>query len=454
MRPTKSLEEFTVAGRSIRPILMGIGLAAASASGWAYIGAPGVAYAYGLIELLSTPLAWIPGIFAVAFLAIPIYRRLSELFACKSVPEFIGNAHGKAFGLICLVAVIMSIQYLMFLTAQFKAAGLVLGSLLGISFNQAVIIAFMVLTIYAVLGGLRGALYTDIIQAGFMIFVCLSSLYLIYLLIGGPTKLLEEAAKLNPNYVFPSTGEPYAKSYALLWFLIYVAYMGFQFQPSFVQFYMSVRKPSYKDSALIATIAGLITLLTTYQVMGGLLGKVVLKPLEDPDKVMPVLWTTYLHPMITSLLLIGAWSAILSSQDAYLVATIAGMTTVLEHAFIKFKIAVSEKGKLLIARSIGLLIAITSMTWAITSPPPLLAILAIIGTTGLAAVLTGPLFVRLWWEGTKIGAYVSLLVTWPFYLICAYYEVLGWLELAVVGMIISGVLYISISLLDKRLRQK
>ncbi|MEM0057165.1 MAG: hypothetical protein QXH96_01640, partial [Candidatus Geothermarchaeota archaeon] len=188
--------------------------------------------------------------------------------------------------------------------------------------------------------------------------------------------------------------------------------------------------------------------------MGGLLGKVVLKPLEDPDKVMPVLWTTYLHPMITSLLLIGAWSAILSSQDAYLVATIAGMTTVLEHAFIKFKIAVSEKGKLLIARSIGLLIAITSMTWAITSPPPLLAILAIIGTTGLAAVLTGPLFVRLWWEGTKIGAYVSLLVTWPFYLICAYYEVLGWLELAVVGMIISGVLYISISLLDKRLRQK
>jgi len=449
MRRTVTREEFFTGGWRLNPYLFACSLAAASASGWAYIGGPGVGYSYGVVELLSTPIAWIPGIFLVVYFAVPYYKKWIAKYQATSIGDLMGYLHGDSNVLRALVAALIFIMYMMFITAQFKAAGAILSMMLGIPTLFAILVFMVITIIYVTQGGLRAVMYTDVASIIWMIATCFLSIYIIFAAVGGFGPLFERAAAIDPELVYPTSGVPYASTIPWTFVAITIAYTAFQFAPSFSQKYISVAEMPPTRRATVATIVSLLTLMTAFPVLVGLTARVVMPGLSDPDTALPEMFNRYLPEALMVFGALGIVNAIISSVDSYLIASCANFESALKPVWEKYK--VSDRTRFWTARALVLLLSLCSFIWVITKPPQLLVYLALIGSTGLAAVLTGPLFLRLFWKegGTRNGAVISIIVTYVIYIYLEYIYIFNWIENAVIGMALSVLLYVGISKLEK-----
>ena len=152
-----SNSDFMVAGRRLGPLLMAGTLAATEIGGGSSLGVVQNGMSgYGISS------AWYIITMGLAFVILTFLAPKFREATVKTVPEYFRRRYGKSAGLI--TAIIMLLPLVGLTAGQFIASAVILSTMLGISYKVAVIVVAIVVTIYAIMGGLWSVTLTDFIQ--------------------------------------------------------------------------------------------------------------------------------------------------------------------------------------------------------------------------------------------------------------------------------------------------
>ena len=160
----KSTKEFYVAGGGIGPIANGMATAADWMSAASFISMAGlIAFSgYGGSVFL---MGWTGGYVLLALLLAPYLRKFGKF----TVPEFIGerfySKQARVVAVICLI--LISVTYVI---GQMRGVGIVFSRFLETDIETGLFVGMAIVFFYAVLGGMKGITYTQIVQYVVLIF--------------------------------------------------------------------------------------------------------------------------------------------------------------------------------------------------------------------------------------------------------------------------------------------
>ncbi|MCZ2720638.1 cation acetate symporter [Marinomonas sp. 15G1-11] len=153
-----STKEFYVAGGGVHPVMNGMATAADWMSAASFISMAGLIAAGGYAN--STFLmGWTGGYVLLAMLLAPYLRKFGKF----TVPDFIGDRFYSPAARLVAVAclIIASVTYVI---GQMTGAGVAFSRFLEVSNDAGLMIAAIVVFLYAVLGGMKGITYTQVAQ--------------------------------------------------------------------------------------------------------------------------------------------------------------------------------------------------------------------------------------------------------------------------------------------------
>ncbi|WP_372956410.1 sodium:solute symporter family protein [Marinobacter sp.] len=153
-----STSDFYVAGGGVHPITNGAAIGADWMSAASFISMAGLIAAGGYAN--STFLmGWTGGYVLLAMLLAPYLRKFGKF----TVPEFIGDRfysrNARLVAVLCLI--VASVTYVI---GQMAGAGVAFSRFLEVDATTGLMIAAVVVFIYAVLGGMKGITYTQVAQ--------------------------------------------------------------------------------------------------------------------------------------------------------------------------------------------------------------------------------------------------------------------------------------------------
>lgn len=153
-----STKEFYVAGGGVNPVMNGMATAADWMSAASFISMAGIIAAGGYATS-SYLMGWTGGYVLLAMLLAPYLRKFGKF----TVPEFIGDRfyskNARFVAVACLI--IASVTYVI---GQMTGAGVAFSRFLEVESDTGLIIAGVVVFLYAVLGGMKGITYTQVAQ--------------------------------------------------------------------------------------------------------------------------------------------------------------------------------------------------------------------------------------------------------------------------------------------------
>jgi cation/acetate symporter len=158
----KETAGFYVAGQGIPPVANGAAVAADWMSAASFISMA------GLIAFLGSDgsvylMGWTGGYVLLALLLAPYLRKWGKF----TVPEFVGDRYAEYVRLIAAVAaIIVSFTYVV---GQMRGGGIVFSRFLNLEITGGVIVAAVIIFMYAVLGGMKGITWTQVAQYSVMI---------------------------------------------------------------------------------------------------------------------------------------------------------------------------------------------------------------------------------------------------------------------------------------------
>ena len=153
-----STKDFYVAGGGVHPITNGMAIGADWMSAASFISMAGLIAAGGYAN--STFLmGWTGGYVLLAMLLAPYLRKFGKF----TVPEFIGDRfYSKSARMVAVICLIVaSVTYVI---GQMAGAGVAFSRFLEVDATMGLIIAAVVVFVYAVLGGMKGITYTQVAQ--------------------------------------------------------------------------------------------------------------------------------------------------------------------------------------------------------------------------------------------------------------------------------------------------
>src|SRR6202142_1778241 len=157
-RFSKSGVDFFLAGREMTAWIAGLSFLAANLGSLELMGWAGAAYQYGI---LATHWYWIGAIPAMLFLAI-VMMPFYYISKTHSVPGFLQLRYGESAR--CLSAVSFAFMTVLMSGINMFAMALVMRVVLGGDLNFSIWVSSITVAIYVALGGLRSAIFNEVLQ--------------------------------------------------------------------------------------------------------------------------------------------------------------------------------------------------------------------------------------------------------------------------------------------------
>lgn len=285
----------------------------------ALVGFGGLCYMFGMQMLMvAAGNVWLGTWFVYRYLAWPT-RLWQRKLNSRTPAELLSKAYDCPF-LQRFLGLISSVLLVVYGSAVFKGAAVMLSGVLLVETNAALIILVCVVGISVLWGGLRGVLYTEALQ-GLVMIVGVGALLAATLKeVGGPLAGLEALAALPPSegadngFMALSSG----RAGLNIIFLVVVTSVGIWAQPQLIQRHFAL------GSAAEAKKTAPLAMLVLSVVVGGAyfasaLSRLILGgEISNPDTVMPTLVHMLLPALGQQIFALAIVSASLSTASALL----------------------------------------------------------------------------------------------------------------------------------------
>ena len=303
-------EDFLVAGRSLPLWLCTATLTATWMGAGTVIGAAGAAYEEGMLGVIADPF----GAALCLTIAGMFYVRTLRRMELLTIADFFQLRYNPWTGILSSVALLA--LYIGWTAVQFKAFGLVAGSLIDANPDVAIVVGAIIILIYTAAGGMWAVALTDAVQVVILLIGLAVILPLVISDVGGIDATLGQISAEKLRIVPAESTTNAWIEYLRAWLIIGIGSIATQdlMQRSFSARSEQVAKNSAYFAAILYLTFGMIP------VMLGLIGSQVLPGLEDPEMVVPELAAQHLHPVATVFFVGALLAAVMSSADSALLA--------------------------------------------------------------------------------------------------------------------------------------
>ncbi len=400
-RRTRSASDFFVAGAGVGLWTLAIAKMAATLSGFAFIGGPGLVYTIGIGAVFII----LPGALSNALGAWVLAKKmrlLGEARGLFTIPDAIGARYRSrlAQGLAASAVLIAVVGYI---ATNLLALGLVIDAIFGTGLSLGIVIGTAIILTYSVAGGILAGIYTDVFQGTVM---ALASAIVFYFAVksgGGMSQLSRTVMAADEAFMGPwgRIGPLAAMSF---FFVFGVGSLG---QPHVVHKFYMLRDPrQLKWYPLLMTIALAVTQLLYVGVgvaMKGLVSSGSMAPLASADQATPQFLLYHTPTLVAGLVFSGVAAAIMATVNSFMSVGAAALTHDLP-------IALGRKvgDELFWGRVSTVVLAMVAAGVALVSGT-LVAFLGIFGWGLFGATIVPALAIGLNWEGaTRAGAIASI----------------------------------------------
>ncbi len=163
----KSTGDFYVAGGNVHPVVNGMATAADWMSAASFISMAGLISFMGRDGSVYL-MGWTGGYVLLALLIAPYLRKFGRF----TVPDFVGDRYYSQAARIVAVVCTLFVSFT-YVAGQMRGVGIVFSRFLDVDIEVGVIIGMSIVFFYAVLGGMKGITYTQVVQYCVLMFAYL-----------------------------------------------------------------------------------------------------------------------------------------------------------------------------------------------------------------------------------------------------------------------------------------
>ena len=197
---TTGFSSFALGNRDMNPVVVGITLAASTASAATFIINPGFVYVDGFSAwfhmVIGTGIGFVTMLYVLSFQ----FRRIGAQNTALTIPDWIGKRYNsRPFALYFSILNLLSFAFVVLLVGGIS---IVMQSLLGISNATALVITLVFVTGYVFIGGTYAHVLTNLLQGTLMIGVTIVVLATcVIIALSEPASVIERLRDIDPNLV-------------------------------------------------------------------------------------------------------------------------------------------------------------------------------------------------------------------------------------------------------------
>ena len=391
--------------------------AGAMVSAWAFFGLPGSIYAAGPFQHWTICMPMM-SMFPIAVL---LFGRDMRIYARKyglmTLPDFIAASYGESKALRWAASLGIIIGCLFYATAQFKALGVLLGTLFSVPYMVGATIGIVVCAIYIIVGGFMAGAIVNTLNAFMMIVASFAAVVLCYSITGGFTTMYTTILEKFPTYPVELGSGLGGMGWYFAFSWLFLVTLGAMGQPHIITKIYGVKKPSslWLWGLIAAIVAGITC--PAYCYLGitmkylTALGQApdIMAVYRDPDMTIAYFTVFKLGPTmpaLAGLLIAGVMSAAWSTIDGFIMVGGAAISrdVLFKCHYPKWTDKQQLNGLRLASVLVGAIIIL--MTYF---PPEIVMWLAAIGWSQFAAALAPAMCFAVTWKGiTKWGGVASV----------------------------------------------
>jgi len=395
-------ESFLAADRNMNLVQTTASTAATDLGGGFSIAMGGLGFTLGISGSWLIAISGLSAVM-VSFLMVPRVKRWADKMQGLTTGDLFEQRFDRRTGTVA--AIVIGIAWFTFVGGQIIAGAKLLQATLAMDLTVAVILSGAVILAYTAMGGLKAVIYTDVFQ----MFVLLIGIIFIAVpiglyAVGGWSGIVEHFASQPETSSLVDWGAVGWTAIAGWFFAIFPVWF---ISIAAMQRIIAARDEKTARRAFFLTGVPIEwPLFAIGSTLIGLIARMLLPELEDPELATPMILMELLPVGITGIVIAAYVAAVMSTADSVLMGPVAIFTNDIYHKHLRPD--ADEKSLLLIARITTLVLGVLGIGMAYLVPNVLDLILY--AYTFGAAGLFFPMLGLLFWPGTTAkGAFWSML---------------------------------------------
>ena len=403
-RKTNNIGDFFVLSGKAGVVVSGIAYFSTQFSMGTFLGTPGTIYGVGYAGMAIS----VPGaVFCMILPALLIGRKLITLghkYGFLTMADYLTDRyHSK--NMSGVLGVMMLFFLVPMMGAQIIGAGVIVHVFTGLPEWVGVVGMGIIVILYCMSGGMKGAMMTDVIQGSLMIATAVVTFIVSVVMGGGFSNINHTLQSMNEAYLtFPGANGympwTYYVSNIVLWSFFT---MG---QPHLFTKFFAMKDHKTMFKAILLGTAGMFFSATLIE-WAGVNGIASIQNIEKADQIIPMILQRGMNPFLASIFIAGIVAAGMSTIDGILVTTTGAVTRDIYQKIIN-KDATDET-VMKLSKVVTVIIGIIVICFGVFQPGSIFEI-NLFAFSGMAIFVVPILFGIYWKKATAKGAVASVIV--------------------------------------------
>ena len=402
-RKTNSIGDFFVLSGKAGVVVSGIAYFSTQFSMGTFLGTPGTIYGVGYAGMAIS----VPGaVFCMILPALLIGRKLITLghkYGFLTMADYLTDRyHSK--NMSGILGVMMLFFLVPMMGAQIIGAGVIVHVFTGLPEWVGVVGMGIIVILYCMTGGMKGAMMTDVIQGSLMIATAVVTFIVSVVMGGGFSNINHTLQSMNEAYLtFPGANGympwTYYVSNIVLWSFFT---MG---QPHLFTKFFAMKDHKTMFKAILLGTAGMFFSATLIE-WAGVNGIASIQNIEKADQIIPMILQRGMNPFLASIFIAGIVAAGMSTIDGILVTTTGAVTRDIYQKIIN-KDATDET-VMKLSKVVTVIIGIIVICFGVFQPGSIFEI-NLFAFSGMAIFVVPILFGIYWKKATAKGAVAAVI---------------------------------------------
>ncbi|CAK9886624.1 MAG: Sodium/pantothenate symporter [Candidatus Erwinia impunctatus] len=405
-RATHSLSDFLVMGGKAGAVVGGFAYFASQYSMSTFMGVPAMTYSTGFAGMSVS----VPGLaFSMIIPMLFVGRKLMQMgrrYNLMTMSDYLSD-RCESNAIRGVHAVMMVLFLIAMMGAQTVGAGVILNTFTGLPEWIGVVVMGVVVVLYCMIGGMTGAMMTDVLQGALMVATAVVTFWVSVHAGGGMEAITGKLAATMPDHLtHPGAKKDFPwqtyVSMIVMWSFFTIG------QPTLFTKFFTMNSYRTMFKAVILGTLGMLFSATLIEWSGvnaatfvhGLTGK-------ETDFIVPVILQQNVSPWISALLITGIVSAGMSTISALLVVATGGITRDIYQNLLEPK--ATQRKILMLSRWFTILLGVAAIIIGIMKPAGIFSLIRF--AFGGLGIWVAPVILGMYWRrATTTGAITAVIL--------------------------------------------